>query len=319
MASEGKTLSILNVEPDGYSPRARALLDRFAQVKEGPLSRSELLLQMNDIDILIVRLAHRIDEELIHAASRLTTIVTATTGLNHIDMQAAEQNNIAVLSLRGEREFLDTIYATVEHTWALLLALIRHMPFAHEHAVRGGWERDLYKGTELHGRTLGLIGLGRIGSKVANIATSFGMKVIGYDTESIDNLPKAVQQVPLDNVLAEADIVSLHVSYSQENHGMIGKEQLMGMKKGALLINTSRGELIHEAALLQSLEQGHLGGAALDVLCGENNHWLDSTGLLEYARKNRNLIITPHIGGCTYDSMEKTEIFMAEKLLRHLT
>ena len=309
---------ILNLEPEGYSPKARGILERIGQVFDGPLNREQLLELIKHYDVLIVRLAHMIDAQVIDSAKSLKTIVSATTGLNHIDMNEAQRRGIKVLSLQGERTFLDNIHATAEHTWTLLLALLRKIPHAHQHVLSGGWDRDLFKGRELHGRTLGIIGLGRLGTKVAEYGAAFGMRVVGYDRDKSHPRPANLELMDLDKVLQLSDVISLHVNYAIENHAMIGRKELSLMKSGTILINTSRGELVDEKALLDALRSGYLGGAALDVLCGEYASRNTSEELLEYARQHDNLVVTPHIGGCTFDSMEKTEMFMAEKLLKYL-
>jgi D-3-phosphoglycerate dehydrogenase len=309
---------ILNLEPEGYSSKARAVLQRIGEVYDGPMNRAQLLEWIGGYDVLIVRLGHRIDAPVMDSAQRLKTIVTATTGLNHIDMNEAQRRGIKVLSLQGERAFLDTIHATAEHTWALLLALLRKLPHAHQHVLSGGWDRDLFKGRELHGRTLGIIGLGRLGTKVAGYGAAFGMRVVGYDINRVHSGPTNLETKDLDKVLSLSDVISLHVNYTPENHAMIGRKEISLIKPGAILINTSRGDLLDEQALLEALGSGHLGGAALDVLCGEYAEWDASEGMLEYARHHDNMIVTPHIGGCTLDSMEKTEMFMAKKLVTHL-
>lgn len=312
-----KDFRILNLEPHGYSLKARTLLESLGRVDDGPLVRGVLLKKLKHYDILVTRLGHKIDAEVLDAAPRLRTIVTATTGLNHIALDEAASRGIAVLSLAGEKEFLESVYATAEHTWALLLALTRRLPQAIGHVLSGGWHRDEFKGFELYGRTLGIIGLGRLGLKVARYGMAFGMKAIGFDIKKPAGFVEGVARVGWDHVLSESDFISIHANYTSENHGMIGGAEIFSMKKGAFLINTARGELIDEDAVLEGLASGHLGGAALDVLCGENTGWEKSTRLLDYARNQTNLIITPHIGGCTFESMEKTEVFMAHKLLHH--
>jgi D-3-phosphoglycerate dehydrogenase / 2-oxoglutarate reductase len=311
-------LSILNLEPEGYSPQANALLGKIGYVTEGPLDRTALIERISHFDIMIVRLGHQIDGEILAAAANLRIIVSATTGLNHIDVEEAEARGIQILSLQKERDFLDTIYATAEHTWALLLGLIRKLPQAHQHVVSGGWDRNRFKGTELHGRALGIIGMGRLGSKVAGYGKAFGMKVMGCDLLQDVSELQGVGSTTLEKLLSESEVISLHVNYTPENHGMINQQAFERMKPGALFINTARGELVDEAALLEALNSGILGGAALDVLCGEVTGWNMSTDLIEYAKQHENLILTPHIGGCTVDSMGKTEVFMAEKLRRFL-
>lgn len=314
-------LKILNVEPLGYCAEARAILDGLGDVTDGPMTRGELSAAIGDYDIVIVRLGHRLDAGILAGAGRLCTIVTATTGLNHIDVAEAEKRGIAVLCLRGEREFLDNVFATAEHTWALLLSLLRHVPEASRDVEAGGWNRDRFKGRELNGRVLGVLGCGRLGTKVAGYGAAFGMEVLVSDIRSIDlsAFGGRVRQVPADELYARADIVSIHVSCDESTHHLVGEKAFAAMKPGAVVVNTARGEVLDEAALLLALKSGKLSGAALDVLSGENSgdpRWMETDPVIAHARENANLLITPHIGGATYDSMKKTEIFMAEKLRR---
>ncbi|MCE7887561.1 MAG: hypothetical protein DYH13_08710 [Alphaproteobacteria bacterium PRO2] len=310
-------MKILNLEPQDYSAEAHALLERAGTVDNGPLSRAALKKNIKNYHALIVRLGHKIDKEILSVAGNLKVIVTATTGLNHIDLGEAEKRGIEILSLKGEREFLDNIHATAEHSFALLLSLIRKIPASACDVHDGKWNRDDFKGTELNGRTIGIIGYGRIGSKVAKYAGAFGMNVIANDILDIPG----VNIIDLNSLLSQSDIVSLHVPYSESTHHMIDRPRFRQIKKGALFINTARGEIVDEAALLEALKSGHIAGAALDVLQGENSgkkSWLKNDPLWKYARKNSNLLITPHTGGATYDSMAKTEIFMAHKFLKWL-
>lgn len=309
-------LRILNAEPEDYSPEARRILQSVAQLEELALSREALLAGIAQYDGLIVRLGHRIDRELLDRATRLRFVATPTTGLNHVDVAAAQERGIAVLSLKGEREFLDTVTATAEHTWGLLLALIRQIPEAAQHVQDGGWNRNLFKGRDLCNQTLGIVGYGRLGSKVGRYAQAFGMTVVTYDPAQ-PPLPPGVVFVPLDELFTRSDIVSVHVPYDAATRNLIGVRELGLMKTGAYVINTSRGEVLDEQALLEALEAGHLAGAALDVLCGEYSgqpDWMRYDLLIRYARTHPNLLITPHIGGATYDSMHKTECFLAQKI-----
>lgn len=308
--------SILNVEPNEYCEEARRILQECAVVTEALLSRAELLARISEYDGLILRLGHRIDREVFAAASRLKFVATNTTGLNHIDVEEAQRRGIEVISLRGERAFLNTVTATAEHTWGLLLALIRHIPDAYQHVRARGWERDCFKGIELSGRTLGVIGYGRLGSKVAQYGIAFGMRVLANDITMFPPQP-GLEFVTLDDALRQSDIVSLHVPCAPSTFDLIGQRELALMKPGAYFVNTSRGEILNEDALLNALDSNHLAGAALDVLRGENigdPDWMRHDRLIEYARTHSNLLITPHIGGATADSMAKTERFIAQKI-----
>ncbi|MCA9997877.1 MAG: hypothetical protein KDE56_19090 [Anaerolineales bacterium] len=311
---------ILNAEPDNYSPAARDILQTMGEVwDKRPLTRPQLLAQLPHAHVLIVRLAHHIDAEIIQAGHQLQAIVTATTGLDHIDLAAATAQGVAVLSLRGEEQFLRTIPATAEHTWALLLALVRHIPAATAAVQRGQWNRDEFRGHDLFGKRLGIIGLGRIGNMVVRYAHAFGLHVQAYDPYLMTWPANVAQHLQLDTLLASSDIITLHIPLNSSTIKLIGARELALLPPGAWLVNTSRGAIVDESALLAALQTNQLGGAALDVLAaevaGEITH---QHPLVHYAQTHQNLLITPHIGGATRDSMAMTEIFMAQKLRRFL-
>jgi D-3-phosphoglycerate dehydrogenase len=308
-------IRILNAEPENYSPEARRILTSIGELVERRLSQAELSKWVSDFDVLIVRLGLVVDKEVIEAGHRLRAIVTATTGLDHIDVESAKARGIAVLSLQGETDFLRGIPATAEHTWGLLLALVRRIPQAFESVRAGEWNRDAFRGHDLEGKRLGIVGLGRIGEKVAHYGIAFGMKVFAYDPYR-KCWPDTVSRcISLHDLLRCSEVLSLHVPLNQETQGMIGKIELSLLPRGAVLVNTSRGAVLDEEALVEALEKGHLGGAAVDVIEAEFDVTRrQRSPLLEYARQHSNLIITPHIGGATVESMAKTEVFMAKKL-----
>jgi D-3-phosphoglycerate dehydrogenase len=306
---------ILVAEGKRFSPRAEGILRKLGQLHMGDLDRFGLLRAVSDVDVLWVRLRHRIDSEVMALAPRLKFIVSPTTGLNHIDLAEAEQRGIRVISLRGQTGFLKDIRATAEHTIAITLALLRHLPGACAHATSGGWNRDLFWGHELHGKTVGIVGYGRLGRIVAEYFKVFGCHVLTTDPfiGSAD-MAFGVSLVPPAELLATADIVTLHVNLSDTTKKFFGPGQFAQMNTGAWFINTARGELVDEAALLAALHSGHLAGAAVDVLTDECSAGMGGHPLVQYARTQGNLLITPHVGGCTFESIEKTELFLAEKL-----
>lgn len=306
---------ILVTESGGFPVRAAELLARAGDLILADLDRSSLLSAVREVEVLWVRLRHRVDADVMDAAPRLKVIVTPTTGLNHIDLEEAERRGIQVLSLRGETGFLQDIRATAEHTLALILALLRHVPEAARYVQEGGWNRDLFKGRELYGKTVGVVGYGRLGRIVARYLKAFDTRVLAADPGvEASSVEPGVTRVPLSQLLQEADLVTLHVNLCDETRGFFGRKQFAEMKEGSWFINTSRGELVDESGLLDALRSGRLAGVALDVLCGENSDGMRSHPLVAYAREHDNLIITPHIGGCTMESMAKTELFLAEKL-----
>ncbi|MCL4555085.1 MAG: hydroxyacid dehydrogenase, partial [Actinobacteria bacterium] len=240
------------------------------------------------------------------------------TGLDHVDVDYARSRGIAVLSLRGETEFLRTIPATAEHTWALLLALMRQIPQASTSVRHGEWHRDWFRGHDLCGKRLGIVGLGRIGEKVAQFGLAFDMHVAAYDPHRNDWPVDVLECKSLKELLSRSDALTVHVPLNDETRRMIGQDELALLPRMAVVVNTSRGEVLDETSLVNALKVGHLAGAALDVICNERDDLArQSGGLLEYARKHSNLLITPHIGGATEESMARTEVFMAEKLRRY--
>jgi len=311
-------LEILNVEPQGYSPKAREILDELGAVTEQETDHAGLIEAIGGYDILITRLAHRIDGQVFAAAPRLKVVVSATTGLDHIDLEAAAAHGVEILSLKGETDFLRGVTATAELTWGLLLTLVRRIPAASSSVTGGNWDRDAFRGHEIKGKRLGIIGLGRLGRMVADYGRAFGMTVLAYDPY-LEDWPAGVDRAEtLEDLFSQADVVSLHPPLNDQTRSMIGASLLSRLPKGAVLINTSRGGVIDEEALLTALSTGKLAGAGLDVLADEVKEKIAGSKLVAYARGHDNLILTPHIGGATYESMEATEIFMVEKLGRFL-
>jgi D-3-phosphoglycerate dehydrogenase len=313
------TLRILNAEPSGYSDTARAILRGLGELDEIELDRQDLIGRLPDYDVLIVRLAHSVDRELLSRTDRLKAVVSATTGLDHIDVSFAESRGVRVLSLRGEHEFLSSVSSTAEHAWALLLALVRKVPSAVQHVLSGGWERDRFRGIELQGMRLGLMGLGRVGTIVARYGLAFGMDVTAYDPAPRAWLDGVRPVDTLVDLAAVSDVLSIHVPLNDTTNGIVDRDILSRLPPGSFLINTARAQIVDSPALLDALESGHLAGAALDVLDRER----DESGrradrLIGYSRSGGNLIITPHLGGATVQAMERTEVFMAEKLRDYL-
>ncbi|MGH7775158.1 MAG: NAD(P)-dependent oxidoreductase [Candidatus Binatia bacterium] len=310
-------IRILNAEPDNYNPEAKQILTSMGELVQKHLSQAELEQWISGFDVLIVRLGLEVNREVMDSGDRLRAIVTPTTGLDHIDVAYAQRRAISVLSLKGETDFLRSIPATAEHAWALLLALVRRIPQAFASVCQGEWNRDAFKGHDLSGKRLGVVGLGRIGEKVACYGIAFGMSVAAFSPHRHE-WPRDLQHcATLEDLLRGSDVLSLHLPLESETRHMIGARELATLPPRAVLINTSRGEILDEGALLKALRQGHLAGAALDVLEGERDGARRfHHPLLAYAAQHSNLLITPHIGGATVESMARTEIFMAQKLQR---
>jgi D-3-phosphoglycerate dehydrogenase / 2-oxoglutarate reductase len=308
---------LLIAESQGFSPNALEILSNVFQVECADLDQAGLKSRIKDVNCLWVRLRNYIDRSLIVAAPKLKVIATNTTGLNHIDLKAAAENGIEVVSLRGEVEFLKSIRATAELTIALTLAVLRNLHAAHEHVLAGGWDRVPFKGREIFEKTVGIVGYGRLGSIVAGYFRAFGANVLICD-------PKLVSQRHVDgfevrelhDLLAESEIVSLHANYTPANEGFFGRAQFQAMRPDSIFINTARGELVDEAALVEALQEKRLAGAALDVISSEHDQSESLSKLRELARKSGNIILTPHIGGNTFESLSRTEGYLAQKLIR---
>jgi D-3-phosphoglycerate dehydrogenase len=313
-------IRILNAEPGQYSDQARAVLRELGEVVERSLMRAELVQVVPDFDVLIVRLGHQVDRVLLDAGRRLRAVVTATTGLDHVDLDHAARRGVAVLSLQGEMEFLRTIPATAEHTWALLLALLRRVAPAFDSVRRGQWERDRFRGRELAGARLGLVGCGRVGRRVARYGLAFDMEVAAYDPHATEWPAGVRRAATLAELASAAEVLTLHVPLVPETRGLIGRRELALLPRGAVLVNTARGDVVDAAALQEALETGRLAGAALDVLPGERDLVAGAAApaLLAYARAHDNLLVTPHVAGATVESMARTELFMAQKLAAFL-
>jgi len=306
-------MTIVNVEPYGYSE------DAVRQWKEAgwhyhASSWNEINGQTQQhADALIVRLSRKIGKAELDLFPNLKYLITATTGLDHVDTETLRLRNIVLISLRGETEFLKTIPSTAEHTWALCLALIRQVPFSADDVKNGNWNRDRFRGYQLNGKQLGIIGLGRTGLKVASYATAFDMKVTYFDPY-VNNYSYGKYE-ELSLMLSESDIVSIHVHLTNETNGMLSERLIKRMKRGAFLINTSRGGLWDELALYQLLSEGQLGGIATDVLTTELED-IKLSPLWRAMQEGKRVIITPHIGGATWDAMWNCEEFIVNKTLQ---
>jgi len=253
-----------------------------------------------------------ISDAMIAAAANLKVISCASTGTDHVARSEVTKRGIVVRSLRDLPDVIRDLTPAAELTWALILACARKLPAALAHVRSGGWERERIPALMLNGRQIGLIGCGRIGGWIARYAQAFGMRVVGYDPH-VGVFPPEIARVPLDELLRSSDVVSVHVPLNEETKGLVSASLLDLAKPGAIVVNTSRGSIVDEAALLKGLQSGRIGAAGLDVLEGEPN--IGSHPLLRYARENDNLLITPHCGGFSPDAVAKVAAHAAKVAL----
>lgn len=240
---------------------------------------------------------------------KLRAIVTNTTGVPHIDMAAAAARDIAVFSLQNEQAFLDTITPTAEHTWGLLLALLRRTPWSFDHIKAGHWNRFEWGAPAMLSRLkLGVIGYGRLGRRVARYGAAFDMAV-RYNDPFVEADGVTERAERLEDLVAWADVISLHVPAVPETQGLISADVINRFKPGSLFINTARAELVDEAALLTALRTGRIAGYGADVLDGEFelDFKADAHPLVRHAQSHDNVLLTPHIAGSTHDAWRETQ------------
>ncbi len=309
---------ILITESKDYSEKALATYRSLGEVIFfDALPSAKKSNALAKADVLVVRLNHKIAGDWMEKMPNLKAIATPTTGLNHIDLEEAKRRGVRVVSLRGRTGFLKYIPSTAEETLALMLSLVRNIPWAFEDVKKGNWNRDRWRGRQLVGKTLGILGCGRLGKIVAKYAKALGMEVVGSDPNVEAKVMKryGIRKVSAEKLFKESDIVSLHVLLTDDTYNLIKEKHLRSMKPSSFLINTARAELIEKGALLKALKNKWLAGAAVDVMwdeTGKSAKHLRDNPLLEYAKSNQNLLIVPHIGGATHEAMQVTENFIAD-------
>ncbi|KKU94209.1 MAG: D-isomer specific 2-hydroxyacid dehydrogenase NAD-binding protein [Parcubacteria group bacterium GW2011_GWA1_48_11b] len=290
-------------ESRDYSEKALAIYKSLGPVYLSASPRK-------DANVLVLRLAYKIDSSWMDKMPNLKVIATPTTGLNHIDLKEAKKRKIKVISLKGHTSFLKDVPSTAEETLALMTALVRKLPWAFDDVKKGNWNRDAWRGHQFIHKTLGLLGCGRLGKIVAKYGKALGMRILGTDP-NIDAgtlTRQSIEKVLMEKLFRESDIVSVHVSLEPDTHNLVQEKHLKMMKSTAYLINTARGEIIDEKALLKALENKWIAGAALDVMRDEvGGKHLKNNPLVKYAKTHDNLLIVPHLGGATYEAMHVTE------------
>ncbi len=312
--------TILVTAPE-VTPAARDILSSLGSVTTCAPERSAIEQQIASADIIFAGLGVNFTKDLLSQGTQLKVIATATTGLDHIDLAYAKERGIEVLSLKGEEEFLNTITGTAELACALMLDLLRLIPHAFDSVKRGEWDRERFRGHNVSGHVLGIVGLGRLGRMMARYGEALDMKVIAYDPklDAVEFNKRHATSVSFDELLNQSDVISIHVHLSAETENMFDAGVFEKMKPTAHLINTARGKIVNEADLLKALENKTIAGYATDVLADETQFGktFENNPLVEYSKSHTNLIITPHIGGMTYESREATDIFMAEKVRKY--
>lgn len=300
------------LEPKGFSEVA---LKELKEIGEVIFFDGENINDfLRDKDVLFVRLNYYLDESIFTFANNLKFLCSPTTGLNHINLSDAKNRGIQIISLKNESRFLSDIRATSEHTIGLIFALLRnHKAAFHE---KSKFNRDLYKGYEIFNNEIGIIGYGRIGKLLSKYINALGGKVFYYDTDLTIEDITAKRVGSLTTLIEKCNVICLCASFTGDNRRFITKDVLNKMK-GKFFINTSRGELIDEEYLIKMIKNDHFKGVAIDVITNESegNNRLNE---FQELKSKHNFILTPHIGGATYTSMERTEVFITKKLKQEL-
>jgi len=296
---------------DGLDESGRALLEAAEGIElevHEQLSAAEIKARLPECDALVVRSRTRVTGELLECAGRLKVIGRAGTGVDNIDVNTASSRGILVMNTPGVNAM-----AAAEHTLALMLALARYVPQANQSLHDGRWEKNAFVGTELYGQTLGIIGLGRIGSIVADRALCLKMEVLCFDPYVLPEAAaiQGVELVPLDELLARSDFITLHTPITAETRQIVNRSNLTKMKPGVRLINCARGGLVDEEALYEALVEGRVSGAALDVF---NQEPPTANPLLALP----NVIATPHLGASSVQAQANVARAIASQILDYL-
>ena len=299
---------------DPISPKGITLLQQRPEfevvVLPKRLTEAELLPVVADAIALIVRSETKVTGKVIEAAPKLRVVGRAGVGVDNVDVEAATQHGIVVMNTPG-----GNTVTTAELSFAMLLALARKVPQAHASMAAGKWDRKLFQGAELLGKTLGVLGMGRIGSEVAKRALAFGMRVIAYDPYLTEDRAKAIGAEfadSVDDVYRVADFITVHMPVTAETKHMLNAAAFAKMKPGVCIVNCARGEIINEADLIAALESTKVAGAALDV------YSIEPLPADHPYRKQPNLILTPHLGASTKEAQEKCGIEVAEVITAYL-
>jgi len=272
----------------------------------GNMDRAQTIAAIPQADALIIRSATQVDEELLAAASKLRVVARAGVGVDNVDLAEATRRGVVVMNTPDG----NTI-AAAEHAFALMLALARHVPQAHNSLASGAWDRKRFMGVELRGKTLGLIGLGRIGRAVARRASAFEMTVVAHDPFLPDPSLAAeigVELVDLETLYARSDFISVHALVTDETRDMINRDSIAAMKQGVRIVNVARGAIINPSDLADAIRAGQVAGAAVDVYEEEpppSGHPL--IGL-------PGVIHTPHLGASTFDAQVQVALDAAKQV-----
>lgn len=296
-------------------PAAMDIAARIGEIsfsdEDRPLAQDELIAAARDADGILTLLTETVDRGVLEALPRLKVVANCAVGFNNIDVAACSERGILVTNTPGV-----LTETTADFAWTLLMATARRIVEADEYLRAGkfrAWGLMLFTSADIYAKTLGIVGFGRIGQAVARRASGFGMRVLYADSaDSPEAAALGAERVPLAELLGEADYVTLHVPYMPETHHLIGEREFSLMKPGAFIINTARGAVIDEAALVRALESGHLGGAGLDVFEHE-------PAVTPALIAMKNVVLAPHIASASVATRTQMAVMAATNLTEALS
>ena len=300
---------IINLEPKYFSDNAKKILIKYFKYIEYSRSAGNIKNQIQDVDIIISRFRYKLDKNLLLNSKKLKYIISASTGLDHIDLDYIKRHNIRVLSLNKEFQFLKKIKSLSEHTWALLLSLLKNIPKSFDSVKELKWNRYKFLNNNLYNKKIGIVGLGRNGRNIKKYAESFDMKIITCDKKN--------KNYKLNKIFENCDVVVLTIELNDKTKNIINSELLDLVKKNFYLINTSRAEIINQNHLIKKIKKNKNFYFATDFLKFSSNSLTDSSKKLIKMSKSNQILITPHIAGASLESWNLCEEYLAKKIAKY--
>lgn len=307
--------NVVFLGPDEGFYSSKNVLIGYNVIKLNP-DKSTILKYIDSTDAVIdASMKLRIDKNIIDKAKKLKIISCATTGSSHIDSEYLSKKGIIIKTLKEDKNLIQNLTPAAELSWTLLMNSARNLTHAIYDVKKGNWDREKFPGIMLRGKTLGIIGCGRIGTWMSKYATAFGMNVIGYDP-FIEKSSSTIKLVELDDLAKKSDFISIHIHLNSDTKGIIDSKFFKNCKNGLILINTSRGEIINESDLITNLKNKKIGSVGVDVICNEPE--ITKSKLYQYSLKSSNVFITPHCGGYSPDAVKIVSARAAEKIKNYL-
>lgn len=305
-------MKIINLEPSFFSTKAKKQLKKnfiYTEYKEEREDFAKLINKIKNQDIIISRFKYKFNKKNLSKCKKLKIIISASTGLDHLDLNYLKKKRIKIYSLKGQKKFLNSIKSSSEHTWALLLSLAKNIPSANTSVRNFLWNRYLFLNHNLYKKKIGIVGMGRNGKNIKKYAKAFDMKIFTFDKN--DNINK------LRNIFKICDFVTLTIELNNRTKHIINQKLFNLVKKKFFLVNTSRAEIINQKDLLKSLKINKNLHFASDFLEFKNGDFTNTSKKIIKLSKNSRILITPHIAGAALESLNRCEEFLVNQLIKN--